>query len=226
MFISKNSLQNLFLIILVISISFNASLNPLMIQLSSIGFISILLLCLKNYEILDNIKKNYINNKSFFIFFFLYICFLILQIVPLPLDLIKIIAPQNYDLYSSLKIDKTLWSLSVDPSNSYFRFLNCINFFIIFLVFPTLFNRSKYLMKFLFFLCSLGFFHAIFATYWMLIGNPSNFLIEKIYYLNASTGTFVNRSVFGTFLFLSAFCGLYYIVFFFRDINQSILNNK
>ena len=56
-------------------------------------------------------------------------------------------------------------------------------------------------MKFLFFLCLFGFCHAVFATYWMLIGNPSNFLINKIHYLNASTGFFVNRSVFATFLF-------------------------
>jgi len=71
-------------------------------------------------------------------------------------------------------------------------------------------------MKFLFFLCFLGFCHAVFATYWMLIGNPSNFIIEKIFYLNSSTGLFVNRSVFGTFLFLCAFSGLYYIVVFFQ----------
>ena len=71
-------------------------------------------------------------------------------------------------------------------------------------------------MKFLFFLCVLGFCHAIFATYWMLIGNPSNFFVEKIHYLNASTGLFVNRSVFGTFLFLCAFSGLYYIVIYFQ----------
>ena len=71
-------------------------------------------------------------------------------------------------------------------------------------------------MKLLYFLCILGFCHAIFATYWMLIGNPSNFFIEKIHYLNASTGFFVNRSVFGTFLFLCAFSGLYYIVIYFQ----------
>ena len=71
-------------------------------------------------------------------------------------------------------------------------------------------------MKFLFFLCVLGFCHAIFATYWMLIGNPSNFLIQKIHYLNASTGFYVNRSVFGTSLFLCAFSSLYYIVIFFQ----------
>ncbi len=79
-------------------------------------------------------------------------------------------------------------------------------------------------MKFLYFLCILGFCHAIFATYWMLIGNPSNFLIEKIHYLNATTGIFVNRSVFGTFLFLCAFSGLYYIVVFFHKNQIQNLN--
>ncbi|MDB3981856.1 O-antigen ligase family protein [Candidatus Pelagibacter sp.] len=140
---------------------------------------------------------------------------MIFQIIPLPLNLIEIIAPYNYDLYTSIRIDKELWSLSIDPSNSYFKILNCISFFIIFLVFPTLFNRDKYLMKFLFFVSVLGFCHAIFATYWMLIGNPSNFLIQKVHYLRASTGLYVNRAVFGTFLFLTAFSSLYYIVVFF-----------
>ena len=71
-------------------------------------------------------------------------------------------------------------------------------------------------MKVLFFFCILGFCHAVFATYWMLIGNPSNFLIEKIHYLHASTGLFVNRAVFATFLLLCAFSGLYYMVVFFQ----------
>jgi putative inorganic carbon (hco3(-)) transporter len=215
MILRKSTLQNIFLIFLATTISFNASINPLLIQVSSISFILFFLLCLKNLEILDMIQKNYINNKVFFILLFIYICYLVVQITPLPLSLIEIIAPNNYNLYTSIKIDKQFWSLSIDPSNSYFRILNCINFLIIFLSFPALFNRSKYLMKFLFFICVFGFCHAIFATYWMLIGNPSNFFIQKIYYLNASTGFFVNRSVFGTFLFLSAFSGLYYIVVFF-----------
>jgi len=216
MFLSKNVLQNLFLFILTICLSFNASVNNLLVQLSSINFSILFLLCLKNNEILETIKENYIKNKSFFFIFFLYLSYLIVQIIPLPLNWIEIMAPNNYLLYSSIKINKELWPLSVDPSNSYFCILNCINFLIIFLIFPALFNRSKYLMKFLFFLCFLGFVHAIFATYWMLIGNPSNFLIEKIHYINSSTGLFVNRSIFGTFLFLCAFSGLYFMVVFFE----------
>ena len=215
MILRKDSLRNLFLIILAITVSFNGSINPLLIQTSSISFIFFFILCLKNNRVLERIKENYIDNKIFFIFFFSYIGYLIFQIIPLPLNLIEIIAPNNYDLYTSIKIDKKLWSLSIDPSNSYFKILNCISFFIIFLVFPALFNRDKYLMKFLFFVSVLGFCHAIFATYWMLIGNPSNFLIQKVYYLRASTGLYVNRAVFGTFLLLTAFSSLYYIVVFF-----------
>ena len=224
MSLSKNALQNLFCIILAITISFNASINVLLTQASSIGFIIFFLLCLKNIEILEAIKTNYITNKSFFIIFIIYLSYLIFQIIPLPLDWIEVMAPNNYDLYSSIKIDKELWSLSIDPSSSYFSILNCISYLIIFLTFPILFNRSKYLMKFTFFLCMLGFFHAIFATYWMLIGNPSNFLIEKIHYIKSSTGLFVNRSVFGTFLFLCAFSGLYYMIIFFQK-NKTVTFN-
>jgi len=216
MVLSKNTLQNLFLFLLTICVSFNASNTNLLAQVTSINFTILFLLCLKNNQILDAIKINYQNNKKFFIFFLIYIIYLIIQIVPLPLNWIEVIAPNNYKIYSSIKIDKELWSLSIDPSNSYFKILNWINFCIIFLIFPALFNRSKYLMKFLFFICCLGFVHALFATYWMLIGNPSNFLIEKIHYINASTGLYVNRSVFATFLLLSAFSGLYYIVIFFQ----------
>ncbi|WP_415285140.1 O-antigen ligase family protein [Candidatus Pelagibacter sp. Uisw_130] len=215
MILRKDSLRNLFLIILAITVSFNGSINPLLIQTSSVSFIFFFILCLKNNKVLERINENYRDNKIFFIFYFIYIGYLIFQIIPLPLNLIEIIAPNNYNLYTSIKIDKELWSLSIDPSNSYFKILNCISFFIIFLVFPTLFNRDKYLMKFLFFVCILGFCHAIFATYWMLLGNPSNFLIQKVHYLRASTGLYVNRAVFGTFLFLTAFSGLYYIVVFF-----------
>jgi O-antigen ligase len=216
MVLRRTVLQNLFLFVVTLCVSINASNSNLLIQFSSINFIIFLLLCLKNKEVLEAIKKNYINNKNFFIIFTIYISYLIFQIIPLPLNWLEVIAPTNHALYSSIKIDKEFWSLSLDPSSSYFRILNCINFFIIFLIFPALFFRSKHLMKVLFFFCLLGFCHAVFATYWMLIGNPSNFLIQKLHYPQSTTGLFVNRSVFATFLLLCAFSGLYYMVVFFQ----------
>ena len=216
MVLRQTSLQNLFLFVLALCVSLNASNTNVLIQISSINFIILFFLCLKNKQVLEAIKINYSNNKVFFVIFFAYVSYLVFQIVPLPLHWFEIIAPANHALYSSIKIDKEFWSLSLDPSSSYFRILNVINFFIIFLVFPALFFKSRHLMKALFFLSLLGFCHAVFATYWMLIGNPSNFLIQKIHYLHASTGLFVNRAVFGTFLVLCAFSALYYMAIFFQ----------
>ena len=216
MVLRHTSLQNLFLFVVALCVSLNASNTNVLIQISSINFIILFFLCLKNKQILEAIKVNYSNNKVFFVIFFAYVSYLVFQIVPLPLRWFEIIAPANHALYSSIKIDKEFWSLSLDPSSSYFRILNVINFFIIFLIFPALFFRSRHLMKVLFFLSLLGFCHAVFATYWMLIGNPSNFLIQKIHYLHASTGLFVNRAVFATFLVLCAFSALYYMSIFFQ----------
>ena len=75
MLLSKNFLQNLFLIILTITVSLNASNNPLLIQLSSISFISIFILSVKNTKVLEIIKINYRENKKFFFFLF-YIYFI------------------------------------------------------------------------------------------------------------------------------------------------------
>ena len=168
MVLRHTSLQNLFLFVVALCVSLNASNTNVLIQISSINFIILFFLCLKNKQILEAIKVNYSNNKVFFVIFFAYVSYLVIQIVPLPLRWFEIIAPANHALYSSIKIDKEFWSLSLDPSSSYFRILNVINFFIIFLVFPALFFKSKHLMKVLFFLGFLGFCHAVFATYWML----------------------------------------------------------
>ena len=71
MLISKNSLQNIFLIVLGTTVSINASVNPLMTQISSIGFIIFFLICLKNKKVLEKMSENYQKNKIFFIFFFI-----------------------------------------------------------------------------------------------------------------------------------------------------------
>ena len=128
MILRKNTLQNIFLIILAVTLSLNASINPLLVQVASINFIILFFLCLKNNEIKERIKENYFNNKFFFIIFFIYLSYLVLKIIPLPLGLIEILAPNNYSLYTSIKIEKELWSLSINPTNSFFGFLNCINF--------------------------------------------------------------------------------------------------
>tara|TARA_B100000446_G_scaffold36644_1_gene32241 strand:- start:9 stop:944 length:936 start_codon:yes stop_codon:yes gene_type:complete len=78
-------------------------------------------------------------------------------------------------------------------------------------------------MNLLFLFGLIGAFHAFFATYWLLIGNPSNALIIKEFYLHTATGFFVNRSNFSIFLLLCAFASLYFINFYIK-LNNFKLN--
>ena len=216
MYLHKSYFQNFFLLILLASTIFKASNSNFLIQIFFISFLILFLLCLNNKNLFAELKRNYRVNKYFFYAFVSFLCYVGFQIIPLPIEWIKKLAPANYALYNSLEVERNYWSISVDPSNTYFQSLNYLNFFFIFSLFPVLFNRREDVLKFLFFVCLIGFAHAFFATYWMLIGNPSTFFIDKIHYLDVSTGTFINRSNFSFFLLLCGFSGLYYILAFYK----------
>ena len=214
MYLHKSYFQNFFLLILLASTIFKASNSNFLIQIFFISFLILFLLCLNNKNLFAELKRNYRVYKYFFYTFIIFLSYVGFQIIPLPIEWIKNIASANYALYNSLAVERNFWTISVDPSNTYFQLLNYLNFFIIFSLFPVLFNRKEDVLKFLFFVCLIGFAHAFFATTWMLIGNPSTFFIEKLHYLDVSTGTFVNRSNFCIFLLLCGFSGLYYILTF------------
>ena len=211
MYLHKSYFQNFFLLILLASTIFKASNSNFLIQIFFISFLILFLLCLNNKNLFAELKRNYRVYKYFFYTFIIFLSYVGLQIIPFPIEWMENVAPANYELYNSLAIKRNSGSISIDPSNTYFQLLNYLNFFIIFSLFPVLFNRKEDVLKFLFFVCLIGFAHAFFATAWMLIGNPSTFFIEKIHYLDVSTGTFVNRSNFSIFLLL---CGFFWTLLY------------
>ena len=214
MYLPRNYLQYLFFLIVFASTIFKASNSNQLIQVFFIFFLVLFLLCLSSKNLVAELKRNYRVHRYFFCIFIIFLFYVGFQIIPFPIEWMENLAPANYELYNSLAIIRNSGSISIDPSNTYFQLLNYLNFFIIFSLFPILFNRKEDVLKFLFFVCLIGFAHAFFATAWMLIGNPSTFFIEKLHYLDVSTGTFVNRSNFSIFLLLCSFSGLYYILTF------------
>ena len=214
MSLPRKYLQYLFFLIIFSSTIFKAGNSNLLIQIFFIFFAVLFLLCLNSKNLVAELKRNYRVHRYFFCIFIIFLFYVGLQIIPFPIEWMKNVAPANYELYNSLALERNYGSISIDPSNTYFQLLNYLNFFIIFSLFPILFNQREDILKFLFFVCLIGFAHAFFATSWMLIGNPSTFFIEKIHYLNVSTGTFVNRSNFCIFyLFGKRFT--HYLTFFY-----------
>jgi len=225
MYLSRKYLQYLFFLIVFSSTIFKAGNSNPLIQIFFIFFLVLFLLCLNSKNLVAELKRNYRVHKYFFCIFIIFLFYVGFQIIPFPIEWMKNVAPANYELYNSLAMERNVGSISIDPSNTYFQLLNYLNFFIIFSLFPILFNRKEDVLKFLFFVSLIGFAHAFFATAWMLIGNPSTFFIEKLHYLNSSTGTFINRSNFCIFLLLCGFSGLYYILMHHQkeDLNLNLI---
>ena len=221
--IRRSYLQIIFYLILFLSSIFKAANTNLLIQFFFIGFASFFLLCNFKKNIFSEIKYNFKKNKFFFIPLFLVLIYIIIQIIPFPIETFGQYFPIHLELINNLELSKKFITISVDPSNTYFQILNFLNLIIIFSLVPVLFNKNKDIMNLLFLFGLIGAFHAFFATYWLLIGNPSNALIIKEFYLNVASGFFVNRSNFSIFLLLCAFASLYFIYFYIK-LNNFKLN--
>ena len=221
--IRRSYLQIIFYLILFLSSIFKAANTNLLIQFFFIGFASFFLLCNFKKNIFFEIKYNFKKNKFFFIPLFLVLIYIIIQIIPFPIETFGKYFPIHLELINNLELSKKFITISVDPSNTYFQILNFLNLIIIFSLVPALFNKNKDIMNLLLLFGIIGAFHAFFATYWLLIGNPSNAFIIKEFYLNAATGFFINRSNFSIFLLLCAFASLYFINFYIK-LNNFKLN--
>ena len=221
--IRRSYLQIIFYLILFLSSIFKAANTNLLIQFFFIGFASFFLLCNFKKNIFSEIKYNFKKNKFFFIPLFLVLIYIIIQIIPFPIETFGQYFPIHLELINNLELSKKFITISVDPSNTYFQILNFLNLIIIFSLVPVLFNKNKDIMNLLFLFGLIGAFHAFFATYWLLIGNPSNTFIIKEFYLNAASGFFINRSNFSIFLLLCAFASLYFINFYIK-LNNFKLN--
>ena len=192
--IRRSYLQIIFYLILFLSSIFKAANTNLLIQFFFIGFASFFLLCNFKKNIFSEIKYNFKKNKFFYITLFLVLIYIIIQIIPFPIETFGLYFPIHLELINNLELSKKFITISVDPSNTYFQILNFLNLIIIFSLVPVLFNKNKDIMNLLFVFGFIGAFHAFFATYWLLIGNPSNAFIIKEFYLNSATGFFINRS--------------------------------
>ena len=223
MFISKEYLRLIFYLILFSSSIFRATNTNLLIQIFFVIFALFFLLCNFNKNIASEIRYNFRKHKMLFIPFFLVLGYMIAQIIPLPIDFFGQYLSGHLEIINNLEINKKFITVSLDPSNTYFQILNFIILIIIFSLVPVLFNHRKNILGLLLVLGIIGSFHAFFATFWLLIGNPSNSLITKEFYLSSATGFFVNRSNFSIFLLLCSFSSLYFI-YFYNKLNNFKLN--
>ena len=207
----KKLYRYIFLTLFTFMVIFNGGYSNFSIQLNSIGVSVLFLFLLRDKNYSKHMQKIFIQNKVAIYSFIFFLIFLIIQILPLPIDFVQFASPIKYNLLIDMEFEHNFTSISLDPSNSFFNFLNYFSLFLYLIIFKSIFYKTSHLMNFYYFLTLLGALTSCVAVYLYLIGNPNFLFINNLSYKNSATGFFINRTVFSCFLVLCLFSGVEYL---------------
>ena len=221
--LSKNKkYQYLFFFIISIYAIFNGGNSNISIQINFILFGLLFLFCIKDKNYNLHLKKFYKDNQKSIFIYLIFIFYLLFQIIPLPIEILKIFSPEKFKIINKLDGEILNSSISLAPSNSFFQILNFITLLIVVFILKMLFYTDRHKNRFNLFLSFLGFITSIIAITFYLNGNPDILIFKNVFYKNASTGFFINRTVFAVFLLFSLISSLEAL----RDINLKISKKK
>jgi len=210
--LSKNKkYQSLFFFILTIYTIFNGGNSNLSIQINFILVSLLFLFCLKDKNYNVHLVNFYKDNQKSILIYFIFLSYLIFQIIPLPLELLKLFSPEKYKLINNLNVDILTSSISLSPSNSFFQILNYITLLILVFTIKMIFYTDRHKNRFNLFLSFLGFITSIIAITFYLNGNPDFLIFKNSFYKNASTGFFINRTVSAVFLLFCLIASLEFL---------------
>ena len=210
--LSKNKkYQYSFFLLIVIYSLFNGGNSNLLIQINFLLISFFFIFCLrdKNYNL--HFKYFVNENKRSIYFYILFLFYLLSQILPLPIDLIRFLSPEKYNYLIILNSEFSFTSISLAPSNSFFQLLNFCSLLLVIFILKMIFYRERHKNRFYLFLSYIGFISAFIGAFLYLSGN-TNFLIFKNYVNSGeSTGFFLNRTVFSIFLLFCLVSSLEYL---------------
>lgn len=223
MHLSKNKKhQYIFFFLILIYSIFNGGNSNLLIQVNFLFISFFYFFCSKDKNYNMHLKHFIEKNKKSLYFFILFLFYLIFQIIPFPIELIKILSPEKYIYLNNLNLDFKFSSISLAPTNSFFQLLNFCSLIILIFILKMIFYRERHKNRLYLFLSFIGFVSALIATFLYLSGNIDilNFKIHNK--SSVSTGFFVNRTVFSIFLLFCLISSLEYLGNL-RNIKESYL---
>jgi len=140
------------------------------------------------------LSRSLIWPKKLFMAFFI---FLFVQILPLPAFLVKIFSPNVYSFrqaFSAGQPTPVLMSFSMIAHHTIRDGLELLAYVLLgFLIVKTV-TKQRQIYRILYVLVGMGVFQAFYGLFELYNKNPRLLFYEKVHYLDAVTGTFVNRN--------------------------------
>ena len=215
--------QFFFCLIFFLGTLFNGSNSFLLIKINFIFLFIFFLHLMFKKKFKTNFLYLYKTNKNIFYLFAIFIIFLIFQVVPLPNFFLSFISENSFNFYKNINFSNYN-PISLNIYFSSHEIINYLNIFLIVVLTNLIFYKKKHINRFLFYFSIMGFFHAFFAVFWLLNGNPDFIFKDTIYYSNSATGFFINRTNFSFFLVLTFLIGLQYL--YFNNIKMIFKEDK
>ncbi len=129
--------------------------------------------------------------------------FLLVQILPFPKFLVKILSPNSYffqERFMPEFSDVKFISFSLIPAHTLREGLEILTYFLLgFLIVRTVTERHQ-IIRIFYVLIGMGAFQALYGLFELYNKNPRILFYEKMYNLDSVTGTFVNRNHFSGYM--------------------------
>ena len=157
--------------------------------------------------------------------YLIFLLYLIIQVVPFPIEMIKYVSPKLFEL-NQIFNDKKFVTLALNP---YLPLKYILVFFISFYIFlfvPHFVKDKKTLYQFVISIILIGFIHTIFGLMIYTLDITQVGIYQKNFYLNSNTGFFINRNNFSFFLVIIFNLLIFYLNFYQRNIMKKISSNK
>jgi len=210
--LSKNKkYQYSFFLLIVIYSLFNGGNSNLLIQINFLLISFFFIFCLRDKNFNLHFKYFVNENKRSIYFYILFLFYLLFQILPLPIDVIRLLSPEKYNYLITLNSEFSFTSISLAPSNSFFQLLNFCTLLIVVFILKMIFYREEHKNRFYLFLSFIGFVSAFIGASLYLSGNTDILTFKNYNSGGASTGFFINRTVFSIFLLFCLVSSLEYL---------------
>ena len=210
--ISKNKkYQYFFFLIITFYSIFNGGNSNVLIQINFLLISLFFIFCLKDKNYNLHFKYFFNKNKLSIYLYLLFLVYLLFQILPLSVNSMKFFSPEKFYFLNLLNVETSFVSISLAPSNTFFQFLNFCSLLIVVFILKMIFYRERHKQRFYLFLSIIGFLSASFGTLLYLTGSTDLLSFKSYNNPSASTGFFVNRTVFSIFLLFCLVSSLQYL---------------
>ena len=140
--------------------------------------------------------------------FIIYLLFLLLHLIPLPVFLVELISPARLESVRLIFPDNNWLSLSENFHESLSFFIESIFYYLIFIFTLLLVNNRQRINFLMWVIVYSALFQAMYGSLMILSGIEYGFFFEKYAYRGVATGTFINRNHLAGYLNMSIAIGL------------------